>query len=280
MVADQGSFRGAARELGYTQSAISHQIASLERSLGTSLFTRPGWPRRDRPDARRRQRRLPSAPGACSARCRRSPPTSHYEPSRAERNAARIGTFQTATTELLPPALRALREERPDVEVRLNEIPLHAGADLRSGSPPAARSRVPGQPEPDDRIQSIPLFDDPWVILTRRDCELPPPRSRASIFLTVPRSSPGTGAGAPRRAREGVAAAGDQSRVVYRTTTTWPCSDWWPPDMAMHSWTGWAPPVRWQPSLTSRCEPKRSCSPHRSRSAIPVTATQRRGAVR
>ena len=39
-VADQGSFRGAARELGYTQSAISHQIATLERSLETSLFTR------------------------------------------------------------------------------------------------------------------------------------------------------------------------------------------------------------------------------------------------
>src|ERR1700760_3460655 len=41
-VADQGSFRGAARELGYTQSAISHQIATPERSLETSLFTRPG----------------------------------------------------------------------------------------------------------------------------------------------------------------------------------------------------------------------------------------------
>src|ERR1700728_3936679 len=39
-----------------------------------------------------------------------------------ERQTLRIGTFQTGTTELLPPALRTLREERPDVEVQLAEI--------------------------------------------------------------------------------------------------------------------------------------------------------------
>jgi DNA-binding transcriptional LysR family regulator len=41
-VADFGSFSAAAGELGYTQSAISHQVAELERALGASLFTRPG----------------------------------------------------------------------------------------------------------------------------------------------------------------------------------------------------------------------------------------------
>src|ERR1700680_3175420 len=41
-VSDFGTFRAAATQLGYTQSAISHQIAELERALGTSLFTRPG----------------------------------------------------------------------------------------------------------------------------------------------------------------------------------------------------------------------------------------------
>src|ERR1700759_1827749 len=45
-VADEGSFRGAARSLGYTQSAVSHQIATLEARLGTSLFVRPGGRRR------------------------------------------------------------------------------------------------------------------------------------------------------------------------------------------------------------------------------------------
>ena len=37
------SFKAAAEELSLTQSAISHQIASLERYLGTALFCRlPG----------------------------------------------------------------------------------------------------------------------------------------------------------------------------------------------------------------------------------------------
>jgi len=38
--ARQGSFRAAAEELALTQSAISHQIAGLERWLGTALFRR------------------------------------------------------------------------------------------------------------------------------------------------------------------------------------------------------------------------------------------------
>src|SRR5579859_4831398 len=41
-VTDSGSFRAAAVELGYTQSAISHQIAELEGAVGSSLFNRPG----------------------------------------------------------------------------------------------------------------------------------------------------------------------------------------------------------------------------------------------
>lgn len=36
------SFRMAAEELGLTQSAISHQVAALERHFGTSLFDRSG----------------------------------------------------------------------------------------------------------------------------------------------------------------------------------------------------------------------------------------------
>ena len=41
-VADLGSFRRAAAELGYTQSALSHQVAAIEAALGWPLFHRPG----------------------------------------------------------------------------------------------------------------------------------------------------------------------------------------------------------------------------------------------
>jgi len=40
-VAEEASFNGAARRLGYTQSAVSQQIAALERIVGERLIDRP-----------------------------------------------------------------------------------------------------------------------------------------------------------------------------------------------------------------------------------------------
>src|SRR4051794_999647 len=44
-IAEHGSFGRAARSLGYTQSAISQQVAALERAVGEKLIERPGGPR-------------------------------------------------------------------------------------------------------------------------------------------------------------------------------------------------------------------------------------------
>ena len=167
-VADQGSFRGAARWLGYTQSAISHQIALLERGLEAPMFIRPGG---------RGAITLTPAGDAVYRRARRV--LGEVETLSAdvaaiqsgERQTLRIGVFQTATTELLPGALRTLREQRPDVEVVLSEIDDNARTfDQMAAGRLELAFLV--NPEPDDRIQSIPLLDDPWGILTRRDSEL------------------------------------------------------------------------------------------------------------
>ena len=44
-VAETGTFGKAATKLGFSQSAVSQQIASLERIVGASMFERPGGPR-------------------------------------------------------------------------------------------------------------------------------------------------------------------------------------------------------------------------------------------
>ena len=167
-VADQGSFRSAARLLGYTQSAISHQIASLERGLEAPLFTRPGG---------RGSIALTPAGEVVYRRALRV--LGEVETLSAdvaavrtgERPTLRVGTFQTATTELLPSALRDLRDHWPDAEVILSESQANGPTydQLTTGELDLA---FLVNPEPDERIRSIPLLDDPWVILTRRDSEL------------------------------------------------------------------------------------------------------------
>src|ERR1700759_1237411 len=118
-VADRGSFRAAAKSLGYTQSAISHQVGTLERALEAPLFTRPGG---------RGAVTLTPAGDVAYVRARRvlgdveTLGADVAALQRGETQTLRIGVFQTATTELLPGALRTLREQRPDVEVRLIEI--------------------------------------------------------------------------------------------------------------------------------------------------------------
>jgi DNA-binding transcriptional LysR family regulator len=167
-VADHRSFRAAARALGYTQSAISHQIATLERALEAPLFTRPGG---------RGAVALTPAGDIAYVRARRvlgeveSLGADVAAASRGERQTLRIGVFQTATTELLPGALRSLREQRADVEVILTEIQDNARTFDRLASG-ALDLAFLVNPQPDERIRSMPLLDDPWVILTRRDSEL------------------------------------------------------------------------------------------------------------
>lgn len=167
-VADVGSFRAAAGSLGITQSAVSHQIATLERALQASIFVRPGGraavtltPAGE--IAYRRARRVLGEVASLAADVALS--------ELGETQTLRIGVFQTATTELLPSALRTLREERPDIEVVLSEV-----VDNFSTFTALARGDLDlaflVNPAPDERVRAIPLLDDPWVILTRRDSDL------------------------------------------------------------------------------------------------------------
>jgi len=167
-VADHGSFRSAARATGYTQSAVSHQVGLLERSLQAALFTRPGG---------RGAVTLTQAGEVAYRRARRilgevdSLGADVAVLQSGERQMLRIGVFQTVTSELLPGAMRTLRETRPDVEVILSET-----SERERTYDRLADGRLDlafmVNPTPDERIASVPLLDDPWVILTRRDSDL------------------------------------------------------------------------------------------------------------
>jgi DNA-binding transcriptional LysR family regulator len=163
-VAELGSFRRAAAELGYTQSALSHQVSALEAALGRPLFHRPGG---------RGQVRLTPAGEAVCRRARRAlgeveaMAADAEEAERGESARVRVGVSQTAAAEIMPPALQAFRDEYPGVEVVLSGVDDSAGADaLRRGRLDLA---FINNPEPDDFIEAVPLLEDSWVILTRRD---------------------------------------------------------------------------------------------------------------
>jgi DNA-binding transcriptional LysR family regulator len=164
-VAELGSFRRAAVELGYTQSALSHQVSALEAAIGWPLFHRPGG---------RGQVRLTPAGEAVCRRARRALTEVEAlaaDAEQAERGDSvrvRVGVFQTTATEIMPAALRAFRDDHPGVEVVLSETDDSEGLRkaLRRGDLDLAFSY---STESDEYIETIPVLEDPWVILTRRD---------------------------------------------------------------------------------------------------------------
>jgi DNA-binding transcriptional LysR family regulator len=166
-VADAGSFRGAAVELGYTQSAVSHQIAVIERALGAQLLTRPGG---------RAPTALTAAGETAYGHARRALEAiesmgADVRAIYAERGTVRVGIFQSAAAALLPAALADFRRERPNVTIELTEPSEHRSVveSLAQGDLDLA---VTINPELDDRIEVFPLLEDRWVILAREDSEI------------------------------------------------------------------------------------------------------------
>src|SRR5438128_7513507 len=111
-----GSFGGAARELGYTQSAVSQQIAQLERVVGQKLVDRPGGPKRvSLTEAGRLLLRHADAIVAPLDAAQ----ADMAAPAPGEAGPLRVGIYQSVGVHLLPAPLRRFREEWPRVELHL-----------------------------------------------------------------------------------------------------------------------------------------------------------------
>jgi DNA-binding transcriptional LysR family regulator len=117
-VADAGTFSRAAENLGYTQSAVSQQIGTLERIVGTPLFDRPGGPRPVRltmaGDTLLTHARAVLARVNAAAADLRSLET-------GDLGELRVGTMQSVGTKILPRLLRIFRSEWPGIDLSFYE---------------------------------------------------------------------------------------------------------------------------------------------------------------
>lgn len=164
-VAREGTFGRAAERLGYTQSAVSQQVATLEAMVGHSLF--------DRGAGRTRPRLTPAGElllEHANALLERI--------EEAERDLDRfsrgisgrlvVGTYQSVAARVLPVALRRLYAETPDVEVLLVGDDIHQDffetALLRGDLDVAfAIDDIP------DTLDSIRLGADPHIAIVPSD---------------------------------------------------------------------------------------------------------------
>ena len=117
-VAQEGSFGAAATRLGYTQSAVSQQIATLERAVGERLVERPGGPRKvSMTEAGeillRHAERIVAGMEAAWADLDAL--------AAGDRGTLRVGTYQSVGARILPELMGRFVKERPGVEVALTE---------------------------------------------------------------------------------------------------------------------------------------------------------------
>ncbi|MFD7296394.1 LysR substrate-binding domain-containing protein [Streptomyces sp. NPDC059897] len=113
----RGTVTAVADALGYTPGGVSQQLAALEKATGTRLLRRTG-----------RRVELTDA-GAVLATHAERILTTHGEAVEAlERTrdevsgTLRVGLFASAAAEILPPALRRIRELHPAVTVRSRDM--------------------------------------------------------------------------------------------------------------------------------------------------------------
>jgi molybdate transport repressor ModE-like protein len=163
-VAREGSFRRAAKSLGYVQSAISGQIAALERAVGQRLVERTrGGGRIELTEAGRLVlqhsdailARLHAAQADVAAL------------ATGQAGELRIGITQSVGVRILPQLMRSFTAGWPEVRVR----PIEAAADL-----PLYEAVERGDvdlsfvelPAPDGPFETFELMADPFVLLVPR----------------------------------------------------------------------------------------------------------------
>jgi DNA-binding transcriptional LysR family regulator len=214
-VAACGSLSAASDALGYTASAISQQMATLEREAGIELLERHA-----------RGVRLTDAGEVLLAHATRLLDAERAARSeltalaRGDRGRVRMGWFTTAGAALMPRALAPFLAEHPSAELLLTESDPDAAAHaLRAGEFDLAliyQFELDDDPAPE--LAQTALIDDPAYIGVSTSHPL---AGRARLTLADFRNEPWV-----QGVREGVTlaalptacrAAGFEPRIVFRT---------------------------------------------------------------
>ena len=160
-IAEQGSFKGAAQALGYTPSAISQQITSLERTIGSRVVVR---------EHGKRALGLTEA-GAIMLR-HLNAIEARLDAARAEIaalanglvGALRVEACESVAARFLPDLLRRFGTEYPDIEVVVDETPVDP--ELVSVERGAHDLAFGVLPLPDGPFHATVVLTDPWVLVT------------------------------------------------------------------------------------------------------------------
>lgn len=160
-IADEGTFANAADALGFTQSAISQQIAQLEQAAGITLFDRPKGPRAAELTPAGKVV-LDYARGLLARVDQMDDRLDLLRRGLAGRLA--VGSFQSASAELLPNIIGRMLRSAPDVDVQLDETD-DVEALLREVLSDEIDLAFTVDNEPDSRIEIDLLGHDPFVVL-------------------------------------------------------------------------------------------------------------------
>jgi DNA-binding transcriptional LysR family regulator len=164
-VAKERSFHAAASRLGYSQSAVSQQIATLERIVGGKLIERPGGPRTV--FLTELGQLVLSHAEAITARL-------HAARADAEAmlagdlGALRVGTYQSVSEQILPALLHRYRTACPNVRVSLveSESDEELLAGIERGELDLCFALLPVLDGP---FAYRELMRDPWMLLVPAD---------------------------------------------------------------------------------------------------------------
>jgi DNA-binding transcriptional LysR family regulator len=215
-LAGRGTIAAAADALHLTPSAVSQQLAALERDVGQPLLEPNGRSVRLTPAA---QAVLRHADAVFSELERMEATLAAL--SAGQRGRVRIGAFATGIRGLVVPAVSALRERAPEVEVAIEDAEAPVVFDmLARGSIDLALSmECESAPAPDDaRFERVALMGD---VL---DVALPhahPLAGSDAVALTdlagEPFVAPPRGWSCDDVIRAGCAAAGFSPLVAHRS---------------------------------------------------------------